>query len=87
MKWDTKLMAGRAASIATIWGVEKFLSSQRGKKAARAVDRKVTTAQKKTVASVRTGARNVRRNAVWAAAGAIAFAAAAALLGKAARRP
>ena len=86
MKWNTKQMAGRAASVATIWGVSRLLSSPSGKKAARNVDRKVTRTQKKTAASVKRGVRNVRANAGWAAAGAVALAAAAAFFSKATRR-
>jgi hypothetical protein len=86
MKWNTKQMAGRAASIATIWGVEKFLSSRPGKKATAAVDKKVSHAQKKTAITMKKSARNARSNAPWAIAGAVALAAAAAFFGKATRR-
>ena len=86
MKWNTKHMAGRAASIATIWGVSKILSSPTGQIAAAKLDKKVTSAQKKTAKSVKRGVRNARTNAGWAAAGAVALAAAAALFGKATRK-
>ncbi len=87
MKWDSKLMAARAASIAAVWGMEKFLSTPTGKKTAHKLDRKVTSAKKSTASSVRHGARNARSNARWAAAGAIALGAAAVFLGKATRKP
>ena len=86
MKWNTKQMAGRAASIATIWGVSKILASPTGQKAANKLDTRVTHAQKKTAKSVKRRVRNARANAGWAAAGAVALAAAAALFGKATRK-
>ena len=86
VKWNTTQMAGRAASIATIWGVSKILSSPTGKKAAAKLDTRVTQAQKKTAKSVKRSVRNARSNAGWAAAGAVALAAAAALFGKATRK-
>ena len=82
VKWTTKQMAGRAASMATIWGVSRMLSTPAGKRAANRVDKRVATAQ----ASVKRGVRNARGNAGWAAAGMVALAAAAAFFGKATRR-
>ncbi|HEY0788052.1 MAG TPA: hypothetical protein VGE86_05365 [Thermoanaerobaculia bacterium] len=86
MKWDSKLMAARAASIAAVWGMEKFLSTPAGKKTAHALDRKVTGARKSTVKTVRSGVRNARSNAAWAAAGALALGAAAVFFGTATRK-
>lgn len=79
-------MAGRAASIATIWGVSHLLSSAGGRKVAQKVDRKFDRAQLRTAMSVRRGARNARRNRGWLAAGVATLAIATAMLTRAARK-
>lgn len=86
MKWNTRQMAGRAASVATIWGVSRFLASPTGQRATRKIDRKVDRVQKKTAVSVRRGVRNARNHGMWAAAGIASLAIAAVLLATAARR-
>lgn len=86
MKWDTRQMAGRAASVVTIWGVSKFLSSKPGDRAASKVDGKVEKVGRKTKRAVRSGVRNARANRGWAAAGLAALAVGAAFLGKAASK-
>ena len=86
MKWNTRQMAGRAASVATIWGVSKLLASPAGQRATDKIDRKLGRAQKKTAVTVRRGVRNARDNRMWAAAGIASLAIAAVLLTTAVRR-
>ncbi|MGH9456846.1 MAG: hypothetical protein ACRD2J_04315 [Thermoanaerobaculia bacterium] len=82
MKWDTKQMAARAASVATIWGMEKFLSSDPGKRAAKKVDTKMQRATSTTTKAVRSGVRNAWSNRAWASAGIAMVAAGVAMLGR-----
>lgn len=84
MKWDSRLMAGRAASVATIWGISKLLATARGKRATKKLDQKVNKVQRETSRSVSRKVRNARDNRGLLAAGFAALAIGAALLGRAA---
>lgn len=85
MKWDSKQMVGRAASVATIWGIGKVLSTPSGQRVTKKVDKKVTKVERKVAGSVRRGARNAADNSLWLTAGLATLAVATALLTKAAK--
>lgn len=86
MKWDTRMMAGRLASVAAIWGVSQALATPAGKRFTRKVDQKAGKATRKSAVQVRRGTRNAKDHKAWLAAGIASLAIGTALIGKAMKR-
>lgn len=86
MKWDTRMMAGRLASVAAIWGVSQALATPAGKRLTRRVDQKAGKVTRKSTVQVRRGTRNAKQHKVWLAAGIATLAVGTALIGKAMKR-
>lgn len=87
MKWNSRQMAGRLASVATIWGVSKALDTPAGKKTVKKVDQKVVSASSSIGNTLKQSGRNASKNKGWLAAGVATLTAGAALLGRAFRKP
>lgn len=86
MKWDTRMMAGRLASVAAIWGVSQALSTEKGKKVSRSVDQRANRVTRKASTALRRGRKNARNQKGWLAAGLASLAVGTALLGRAMKK-
>lgn len=86
MKWDTRMMAGRLASMAAIWGVSQALATPAGKRFTLKIDQKAGKVTRKSSATVRRGKKNAKEHRAWLAAGLASLAVGAALIGRALKR-
>jgi hypothetical protein len=86
MKWDTRLMAGRLASVAAIWGVSQALATPAGKRFTLKIDQKAGKVTRKSSATAKRGKKNAKEHKAWLAAGIASLALGTALIGKALKR-
>jgi hypothetical protein len=86
MKWDTRLMAGRLASVAAIWGVSQALGTPAGKRFTLKIDQEAGKVKRKSSATVKQGKKNAKAHKAWLAAGIASLAVGTALIGRALKR-
>lgn len=86
MKWDTRQMAGRLASVAAIWGVSQALATPAGKRFTEKIDKKAGKVTRKSAVTVKRGKRNAKDHKAWLAAGIASLVVGTALIGRALKR-